>query len=195
MYKISNVKISFTCKFDYFTYYYLKSFAKKITNTYIILKDKKNRYTYTMYRYNKTGNKHSRTINITGIKSFDLILHAVRTFQSLALDSFSCEQIRIDNSTASGLLSHKLDFVKLAKAINNKYVLKHNLSLFPGAFIRLQNNNKNVILFPSGKFILVGCKSRTELAIHFSEFEQVIQLYNEYECMYTPPEECSGGLA
>jgi TATA-box binding protein (TBP) (component of TFIID and TFIIIB) len=163
-----NVKVSFSLILqDYIPQ--LKKQAIKITSSYIILK---RRYTFTVYF-------KSNLVNITGIPSFEHIFPAVSYFCRLAPINFQGKtRIAIDNSTSNGHFPFKIDFKLLSKCLANQTSIRYNPSLFPGAFLALPNGKKT-ILFKSGKYIIVGCKSKKQIFNSFDLLRTLLFNHNE----------------
>lgn len=134
--------------------------AHKITNSYIILKSI---YTFTIYY-------KSNLVNITGIPNFQAIPLALQQFHMLAATflDFECS-VAIDNSTANGQFNNKINF----NVLNKHYPIRYNPSLFPGAFLILPNK-KRIILFKSGKYVIVGCKSQDQINDSFIQLQRII---------------------
>jgi len=180
---VCNVKISFRTKLSSNITTWLIGISTKWTDSYIIIKYENFTYTIHNNRYNED------VINVTGISKFEDILAAIRSFQNLIrkgaeiaptlLPDEKCYQVKIDNSTAFGRYLEVLDFTQLPKCISDKQSFKFNPTLFPGCFIKL-SNGKNVLVFRSGKYNIVGCKSRKELREVFLELKQIFLKYNEH---------------
>ena len=164
---IRNVKISFHLALkEYISQ--LKKRACKITSSYIILR---HRYTFTIYF-------KSNLVNITGIPSFEHINTAVKSFCKLAVISYPFKiHIKIDNTTSNGQFVHKIDFKVLSKCLDRQYSIRYNPSLFPGAFLALPNHKKT-ILFKSGKYIIVGCKSQKQIFDSFQLLQDILLKHN-----------------
>ncbi len=155
-----NVKISFhqnvaNCLL------HLREQAHKFTNSYLILKC---RYTFTIYH-------KSNVINITGIPNFSEITTAVKHFATLSQIPYDPSiLIKVDNTTASGKFSHRINFSSLS---NCGCVVRYN-PLFPGAFLTLPNNIKTII-FKSGKYVIIGCKSEEHIFASFSALSVIVE--------------------
>jgi TATA-box binding protein (TBP) (component of TFIID and TFIIIB) len=152
--KVNNVKVSFHLDVSEHTSL-LEKIAYKITNSYILIK---NIYTFNIF-------KKSNIVNITGIPSFEHISTAIAKFQSLLSIPPIYTEINVDNTTANGQFPQRLPFQALTNISDCS--VRYNPSLFPGAFLTLQNKRK-VILFKSGKYIIIGCKSQEEINESFS---------------------------
>jgi len=109
-------------------------------------------------------------VNITGIPNFERVKEAIRifceTFRIQLIDRF-----QIDNSTASGQVE-RFSFKRLLGTFGKQ--VHYNASLFPGAFLTL-SNRKTSILFKSGKYIILGCKSEEEVLTSFAALQEAIK--------------------
>ena len=71
----------------------------------------------------------------------------------------------MDNICATRNVMKNIDFTKLFKKLNNtkenKFAVRYNNQKFPGMFIKFIKNywTGTIIIFKSGKIILVGLKS------------------------------------
>lgn len=168
---ICNVKISFKSNVAEYAQE-LFDRAVKVTNYYIILKK---RYTFTVYY--KTN-----VVNITGITSFDKILKAVKKFRSFSnlIKVIEKASIKIDNSTAYGTVLGKINILKLKSSDKIKKRIQYNPLLFPGAFITLKS--KKVIIFKSGKYIILGCRNILEINKVFKRLKKIILNHNGGMC-------------
>ena len=166
---VCNVKISFAVpQLSEAHLELLRDMASKLSQHYYVVRAK---YTFTIYR-------KSKIVNVTGIDSFVNVMDSIHCFRAL-LDDCSNEfvNVKIDNITAIGRYTRVIDFLKIQKCIPPGYTIKIP-SIFPGAFIKLPNEKK-ILLFRSGKYISVGCKSRTELVTSFKYFKAVLENYNK----------------
>lgn len=168
---ICNVKISFAApKLTNENLYLLREMSTRLTQSYYVIKTQ---YTFTIYF-------NCKIINITGIQHFDLVLDAIRAFKDLIKNqSVECENIKIDNSTAFGRYFGSVDFFKIQNCLPIGYNIKFT-PLFPGAFVELRNKKK-ILIFKSGKYISVGCKSRASLKSTFEELKALYINYNQHE--------------
>lgn len=159
--KTQNVKISFHQNVSEFISC-LSQLATKVTSSYFILKSK---YTYTIYH-------KSNIINITGIPGFDAIELAIKHLTTITgIPYDSTRLVKVDNTTASGQFLHKLDLASLYKC---GHKVRYNPSLFPGAFLTLPNGI-TTILFKSGRYIIVGCKSSEHIQTSFDALSAILR--------------------
>jgi TATA-box binding protein (TBP) (component of TFIID and TFIIIB) len=159
--RVRNVKVSIRLDIKE-QFELLKKKAYKYTNSYLILKE--GGYTITVYH-------NSNVVNITGIPNFEQIDLALQYFSILTAIPYYLLvlTVKVDNSTANGQLRQKVDFNLLRQS---NCVITYNPSLFPGATLTL-SNLKKAILFKSGKYVLVGCKSEDEITESFSSLQTI----------------------
>jgi len=164
---IRNVKISFAMpQLSVDDLDLLRDMASHLSHYYYIVRGK---HTYTIYR-------KSKIVNITGIDSIENVWDGLCSFREL-LGDYKSEfvNVKIDNITAVGRFNKIINILKLQKCLPSGYTIKIP-SIFPGVFIRLPNQ-KRILLFRSGKYISVGCKSRAEILSSFDQFKVVLENY------------------
>lgn len=112
-------------------------------------------YTYIVFKNSKDLSNH---VNITKLKCENDIESALQLLTNL----LGCHIItwKIDNIIATSFLQQKLDLLQI---INQKIFprVKYNSEQFPGLFVKFDCGT--VILFHSGKIVIVGCKSESEI--------------------------------
>jgi TATA-box binding protein (TBP) (component of TFIID and TFIIIB) len=157
-YNVANVKVSLkTSKIfldNVFTLATEKNIFCKNYKNFIVLKS---RFTYIIF---KSKEKQSEShINITKIRSVSKILEAIDSITSLIL----CTVIsyKIDNIIATTNLKRNLNLSDISKTCNFKN-LKYNNEKFPGLFVKFETGT--VILFHSGKLVIVGCKTEKDIS-------------------------------
>ena len=123
--------------------------AKKYPNFLVIHDNHK----YTIF---KKGAGKGQHINITKIKSFEDIHTALFRLNDLLATRFAVGDMIIDNITATSNLGKKIDLCSFLRA-HSSLNIAYNAESFPGAFIRF--SCATVILFSSGKLVIVGAKS------------------------------------
>jgi hypothetical protein len=153
-YKIANVKVS------------IKSSALVLDNVIKTCMEKdlycknyknflvvKNLYTYIIFKQNKNNENH---INITKIPNLDSVLHAIQCIQELT----NCLVLSqtIDNIIASTSCQKQLNLKEISQLFPN---VKYNNEKFPGLFIKFKKGT--VILFHSGKIVIVGAKNEPDI--------------------------------
>ena len=133
---------------------------KKCGNFYIIRDQKVKKRVYTLF---KSGH-----VNITGIQNFENIKDALDRFSLLFGETVNSSQVKINNSTASGHLNTKeKSFISLKRfkdLIDRQPDGTFNFRphLFPGAIFR-RPGRSTIIIFPSGKYIIVGGKDKIQV--------------------------------
>jgi TATA-box binding protein (TBP) (component of TFIID and TFIIIB) len=112
---------------------------------------KSNSFTYILF---KTGKAKDTHINITQIKDFSLINVAINCLINL----IKCTVISysVDNIIATSDLLKPVCLTEIIKRKKFQKV-KYNNEVFPGLFIKF--NKGTIIVFHSGKIVIVGCKS------------------------------------
>lgn len=105
-------------------------------------------------------------VNVSGIETFEDIKNIVPVVKHQLGVDIHPDNIKIDNSTASGKLQsnnfHLLDLQSRAASLGVLVSIRPHF--FPSALIRqkkrLSTRGKGtIILFQNGKFIIVGCRS------------------------------------
>lgn len=153
-YKIANVKVSLktdkvfldnVCEIAKEK----KLYCKKYKN-FIVLKSN---YTYIIFK-SKEQQSESH-INITKIPNTKSVRKAIDVITSLILCTII--SYKVDNIIATTNLNRQIN---LASIVNNKKFnnLKYNNEKFPGLFIKFSIGT--VIIFHSGKIVIVGCKTK-----------------------------------
>lgn len=157
MYEIRNIKVSGKLKSLVLNNALEKlrslSIPTKIYGNFISFKAQN--YTYILF---KKGKKDYNHINITQIANFSSIAQAIDILESI-LDCCVSDYI-IDNIIATSDLHRK---ISLEKIITNGHFtnIKYNNEVFPGLFIKFLMGT--VILFHTGKLVIVGCKNQSSL--------------------------------
>ena len=116
-----------------------------------------NKYNYILFTKSKNNKNH---INITRLTNVDQITDALDILQQLI--SCNIVQHSIDNITAT----HDMQMeINLDNLICNKIFpsYRYNPERFPGMFVK--DKNGSLIIFHSGKLVLLGCKSIEQLWI------------------------------
>ena len=153
MFLIRNIKISVKVK-----PLVLNNVVKKFNTEGLAFKSfsnfltfKNNHFTFVCFKKGKRKHSH---INITQIPTFSLIPEALKVIKRL----FECPIVSysVDNIIATSDLKRS---ICLKKVIEEKKFdkIKYNNEVFPGLFIKFSSGT--VILFHSGKIVVVGCKS------------------------------------
>lgn len=152
-YNIANVKVSLktskifldnVCDIALEKNLYCKNYKN-----FIVLKSK---FTYIIFK--SKGEQSESHINITKIPTTASILEAIEVIKSLI--ACSIISYKIDNIIATTNLQRHINLSSIASSGKFKN-LKYNNEKFPGIFIKFKLGT--VILFHSGKLVIVGCKS------------------------------------
>jgi TATA-box binding protein (TBP) (component of TFIID and TFIIIB) len=167
---INNIKFRFTISYDNIPAL-IKSLQKRFRvrtyGNFAVLRTPQ--ATYTIY--------YSKCINVTGISKFTLIPQAIKTFCTIIKISRITSSITIDNITANGRFQQAVPLFKLCHAINLKTSLQCTPSFdptyFPGAVIR--SNRGTIIVFGTGSYVVVGCKTQLEINTLFHNIFALIK--------------------
>jgi TATA-box binding protein (TBP) (component of TFIID and TFIIIB) len=154
LYKITNIKISLKTSFICLNTVIekIQNIKHKRYNNFVVLRDI---YTYVIF---KSGNGENNHINITKIKTFDDISHAVNHL----LNILPITEIKrqIDNITVSLNLCKKINLKELP-CFEDCISVSYNSEKFPGVFIKFTCGT--IILFHTGKCIFVGIKKEKDI--------------------------------
>lgn len=117
-------------------------------------------------------------VNATGVKSFSEISAAVKLFSKqfgLSYDECS-KSVIIDNSTSSAFvpLKNRLNLALLRNKLGNSSSLSLRPHFFPGAVIR-RKEKCTIVIFTTGRFIIIGAKSPDEVREAFDTICAIIQ--------------------
>lgn len=153
MFKITNVKlslkVSFNCLDTVSNLLKDKNISCKSYNNFIVFKTQ---YTYILF---KSKNNIQNHLNITNISNLDEIDQAINIYKNIS-NSTIISQI-IDNITASFSLKDTFEFLNVIDKFNSIAKVSYNSEKFPGIFIKFDIGT--VIIFHTGKCIIIGCKS------------------------------------
>ena len=117
----------------------------------------KNKYTYTVFLKNNF-------VNVTGISNFDELQQVRKHLEKLLLpDVYLFSDITVDNLTFSGLSSYVSKSLReLQTSLRKKKAQVYFNSLrFPGLFVKFSCKGR-IIVFSSGKYVIVGVKTIQE---------------------------------
>ena len=136
---------------------------KSAASDVISRRDHRNFSVYRVKRLVFTIFQGRHYVNVTGVKNFELISEAVNTFNLFFREKVLLSDITIDNSTSSGSLGKRVNLVATRCFLDSeKNSTGYRLSLrphyFPGGVLRKKGHN-TVIIFATGKYIIVGAKS------------------------------------
>lgn len=127
-------------------------FIKRYKN-FIVIKQK---YTYIIFKTNKQTRENH--INITKIPSIYEVSNAVEHLKSII--DFVVKNSFVDNIIAIANVDKQLNLINICNSGIFKQ-LKYNNEKFPGLFIKFDTGT--VILFHSGKVVIVGCKTINDI--------------------------------
>jgi TATA-box binding protein (TBP) (component of TFIID and TFIIIB) len=150
---------------------------KKEFHNFLVVKDK---YTYIIFPKSKEDYCY---INITGIKSFEDIENVIPEL----CDAFHLNQnqvvgeVVIDNVSANGDFGRKLNLPQIQEVINresekdgNTFSASFDRNYFPGAFCKTLTIG-TILIFPSGKYVIVGSKCIAEVQQVYQMMHAIIQ--------------------
>lgn len=143
------------------------STSVKHVNNFVIIRVSKIVFTI----FHKSGH-----VNVSGVRDFSKIEEALRIFNDLFKTEVTEKKIIIDNTTSSGSLfdsstseaaySKRIDLRELKRRVDLLGSEDISLSLrphfFPGAVFRRRGKG-TLIIFATGKFIIVGAKNRLQV--------------------------------
>lgn len=119
-------------------------------------------------------------INITGIRSSENITVSLRKLMAVkgVLKVYS---VKVDNITCTSKLSSRAyqwttSFTSYLTKLDNLQIfdsVQYSPQVFPGAFLKRANYG-TVVFFATGKFNIVGCKSKDELLLTIEQFISAI---------------------
>jgi hypothetical protein len=156
-YNVANVKVSLKTSKIFLDNVCVLASEKKLYcknyKNFIVLKLA---YTYIIFK-SKEQQSESH-INITKIPKTSKIREAIDLIKSIV--NCTIISFKIDNIIATTNLKKELNLANISK--NCKLLnLKYNNEKFPGIFVKFDIGT--VILFHSGKIVIVGCKSEENI--------------------------------
>jgi hypothetical protein len=152
-YNVANVKVSLKTSKIFLDNVHVvankKNLYCKNYKNFIVVKSN---FTYIIFKSREQQSESH--INITKIPKVSKICEAIEVIRSL----INCNIIsyKIDNIIATTNLRRELNLALISKNCKLEN-LKYNNEKFPGIFIKFDKGT--VILFHSGKLVIVGCKS------------------------------------
>ena len=178
---VSNVKIS--CKVQICnknSISFNRDIPLKCYNNFSVIKTK---YTYIIFTKTKIHRKFH--VNITKIPSLDHISKAIDELKNIIKEPFLVENLKIENITCLHVLEKNINLLETFKNLkknqyeenndlkknqyeenndlkgNNIIVqVQYNPEKFPGIFLKLETCS--VLLFSSGKLVVIGATSEEE---------------------------------
>lgn len=171
----------------------LKEIVKKKTFFNILSENEKISQLFTKVNFSIFRDSHHRKIaftifhnsphvNITGISTWKELGAALSRFNKQLQQDIKIENVIIDNITAVGSIWKKeqksINLIQIEEKVLTLNLPNTTVSLrpefFPGAVIRVVGSG-TVILFSSGKYIIVGVKTLWELEATQKNFLVIIQ--------------------
>lgn len=157
-YNITNIKISlktsFLCLDTVVSILQEKAIAHKRYSNFIVIRDL---YTYIIFKQGCNGRNH---VNITKLKVLADIDLSIKHLCSVLLTCHIVEYKRvIDNITASINLERQFNLLEITKIFPGH--CSYNTEKFPGLFLKF--NCGTIILFHTGKCILIGAKTESDI--------------------------------
>lgn len=153
MFLVRNIKVSVKVKA-----LVLNNALERLRQTQIPIKNfgnfisfKDHNYTFVLFKRGKRKDSH---VNVTQIPNFWSIHRAIDCL--IKLIDCSVLHYTVDNIIATTDLNKSVSFKKIIKEKTFKQI-KYNSEIFPGLFIRFKRGT--VIVFHTGKVVIVGCKS------------------------------------
>lgn len=157
-YTINNIKVSFKIELIPLDNVQERLLSKRISfkifhNYYVF---KISSYHCVLFKENEM--KKNNHLNVTKILSLneigDLHLAIEKVFKKKIL------QFRVDNIMATTSLGHPIVLKNLAQN-QLRNIAKYNCETFPGLFLKY--NEGTLILFHSGKIVIVGCRCEKDI--------------------------------
>lgn len=138
----------------------LLKIEKKSFNNFCVVK---NGFTYIIF-------SNKGFVNITGIRGFSQLVDVVPHFCEVfnLKPSHISSDIVIDNISAAGNFHQRVNLEALWKQVGETFCVRYNRDRFPGAFCKKKKFG-TLTLFPSGLYVIVGCKSATHVQAIYLE--------------------------
>jgi TATA-box binding protein (TBP) (component of TFIID and TFIIIB) len=130
-----------------------KGIKTNLFSNFITFKAKN--FTFVLF---KSGQKKENHINITQIPNFRSINKAIASLVKL----LRCRVLRhtVDNIIATSALDRTISLRHIVHSKAFKKI-KYNSEIFPGLFVKFWNGT--VIIFHTGKLVIVGCKNKRSI--------------------------------
>lgn len=157
-YTINNIKVSF--KIDSIS---LDNVQKRLITNKISFKIFHNYYVFKIQSYHcvlfkENPLKKNNHLNVTKILSLDEIEYLQMAVEKILKKKIL--EFRVDNIMATMSLGNNLLLKQLA--LNQlRDVAKYNCETFPGLFLKYKQGT--LILFHSGKIVIVGCRCEKDI--------------------------------
>ena len=152
---VNNIKIHFRINSTYINNLLHKSTKLKLYSNYFVYR---NKFTFIVF--------YSGFVNVTGVKRCVDIIKArnLFLFEVRYKNNFDDIGVVVDNITASGNLHNFIDLRKIRTKLESKlFRCRYRPEFFAGLFITSRNCRGTVILFHSGKYSIVGCRTKEEI--------------------------------
>lgn len=120
-------------------------------SNFVVIREK---YTYNLFQ--------SGHLNVSGVSGFKPIWDAVANILQIIPGATRISAVKIDNISATSWIPHQIDLRKLLHKIEPSVSCSLNTTLFPGLFAKTKCGT--VIIFRSGKLVIVGCKSIRQMS-------------------------------
>ena len=156
MYNVTNIKLSLKIKFIC-----LDTVQNILKNLNISVKSYPNflvfRQTYTFILF-KSKDCIRNHLNVTNIKEYTNIETSINILKTLLnYDISDIFSTTIDNITASFSIKSSFNFLDILNKFKDISQITYNNEKFPGIFLKFDLGT--VIIFHTGKCIVIGCKS------------------------------------
>ena len=166
--RVVNVKCRFPLQSTIVIY---PSARCRVTRTKNLIVLRAFHYAFTIFAKNNSDREsvifEAKSVNVTGIRNFGDIKQAVRVFNFITRQCIHAKEAIIDCTTASGSTKNaiplNLSLIKYRLDQENKnFRVSFDPHFFPGAVLR-QKGFGTVLLFASGKYVIVGAKSQKNI--------------------------------
>lgn len=157
-YTVNNIKVSFKISgisLDIVQQYLVcNKISFRIFHNYYVFKIKS--YHCVMFKENELSKTNH--LNVTKIKSVKKIKEVKQLISKVLKKKII--SVKIDNIMATSCMSHTLNLKHLAQN-QLRHVAKFNIETFPGLFLKYKEGT--IILFHSGKIVVVGCRHKKDI--------------------------------
>jgi len=117
------------------------------------------KFSFVLFKQSKCGTNH---VNVTKIKDYSHVHEAIATLK--VVSGAEILSHRIDNIIATHSCPHSINLSDLITQ-NAFECMKYNPESFPGLFVK--SDVGTVIIFHSGKLVIVGCKNLDQVWLLF----------------------------
>lgn len=157
-YTVNNIKVSFKIQAISLDIVQNRLIANKISfriyHNYYVFKIKS--FHCVLFKENKIWNNNH--LNVTKIKS----VRKIKQVKQLIFKLFKKKVIstKIDNIMATSCMKNAINLKQLAQN-QLRHIAKFNIETFPGLFLKYKEGT--LILFHSGKIVIVGCRRKKDI--------------------------------